>query len=198
MNKITTTNSVFPPQIAWLFQKQPLLLGESRRDYDQVCKSLIRSIQPQNHLEWLLLKQAIDFYWETIRWSKAKAAIVHMTFPEALRLVLETIVEGEGDDRRRAVQDHVDSWYTNMEKQEATRKLLMKHLIDESDIVAQAMTLRMPELERIDRALEKNRAGFNATLREIEHYRIAGIWKGGKDLQQIVEAELSSMIPNFR
>ena len=195
MNKITTTNSVFPPQIAWLFQKQPLLLGESRRDYDQVCKSLIRSIQPENHLEWLLVKQAVDYCWEIIRLSKFKAAIVNMTWREALQLVLETIVGGDEDERRRAVQEHVDGWYTTPEAQQATIKLLEKHLINTDDITAQAMALRLPELERIDRSLEKNRAGLNATLREIEHYRIAGIWKGGKDLQQIVDAELSSIIP---
>jgi hypothetical protein len=195
MNKITTTSSLFPPGIAWLFQKQPLLFGEKTREYEQVCKSLIRSIQPQNLLEWLLLKQAADLYWDTIRLSKAKVAIINMTFLEALRLVLETIVDGEGDDRGRAVQEHVDSWYMNMEKQEATRTLLEKRLILESDIIAQAMALRQPELDRIDRSLEKTRAGLNATLREIAHYRIAGTWKGDKDLQQTVDAELSLIIP---
>jgi hypothetical protein len=172
-----------------------LLCGESRREYDEICKSLILSIGPQNHLEWLLLKQVLDLYWEILRLSKAKAALINMSWNEALRQSFESILPGDEDERRLAAQAHVDGWYTDLQNQESGRKLLLKHGIDTDDITAQAMTLRLPEIEIVDRLLEKKRVVQMATLREIEHYRLAGTWNGGKSLQQTVDEGLSSIIP---
>ncbi len=193
-NTITAVTDV-PPEIAWIFQKTPLLIGESTRAYDGICMALIRSIGPQHHLEWLLLKQVLDLYWEIHRWTKFKSDIVNMSWREALRQAFESIIEGEDDDRRCTAQKHVDEWYSTPAAQESTRRLLLKHGIDEEAITTQAMALRLPELEMIDKRLERARVSQMATLREIEHYRVAGTWQAGKGLQQIVDAEVSSIIP---
>ena len=37
MNKAIATVTAFPPEIAWLFRKPPLLFGESGREYEQTA-----------------------------------------------------------------------------------------------------------------------------------------------------------------
>jgi len=195
MNQVAVPKIDLPPEIARIFRKPPLLVGESSREYAEICKSLVHTINPQNHLEWLLLKQVLDLYWEILRLSRFKTEIVNMCWCEALRQAVESILEGEDDERRRAAQEHVDGWFATLEAQEATRKLLLKHGISEDAIMAQAMVLRLPELQVIDKLLERARVSQMATLREIEHYRAAGTWQVAKGLQQIVDEELSSIIP---
>ena len=195
MNEVAVPKIGFPPEIARIFRRPLLLVGEISRDYEEICKSLVHSIKPQSLLEWLFLKQVLDLYWETLRLYKFKTEVVNMTWCEALRQAVESILEGEDDERRRAAQEHVDAWFSTMEAQESTRKLLLKHGISEDAITAQAMALRLPELEVIDKLLAQARVSQMATLREIEHYRAAGTWQVAKGLQQIVDAELSSIIP---
>lgn len=97
--------------------------------------------------------------------------------------------------RKLVRHPHVDEWFSTVEAQESVRKLLLEHGIDEDAIMTQAMASWLPDLEMIDKQLERKRVSQMATLREIEHYRAAGTWEAGKGLQQIVDEEMSSIIP---
>ena len=55
------------------------------------------------------------------------------------------------------------------------------------------MALRFVETEMVDRRLERVRISYIATLREIEHYRVAGTWQRPSKLIQIADAAVNSI-----
>jgi hypothetical protein len=88
MNEVATKYDI-PADLIGFFAKPPLLISESRRDYEQLLKGMIKMIEPSNTIEWLLLKDIVDVYWENRRLGKMKAALVNVTWKEALRRILE-------------------------------------------------------------------------------------------------------------
>jgi hypothetical protein len=68
------------------------------------------------------------------------------------------------------------------------RELLQKHQLDEDAIVAQATALGLPELDMLDRKIERARVSRMVILRDIEYHRVAGTWKMPNDLLKIVDA----------
>jgi hypothetical protein len=111
--------------------------------------------------------------------------------PSPLGQLLESILEGDEERRHRAALEQVDAWFVHGE--DSILALLRKHGLDEDDITTQATRLRLPELEMIDRRLERARINQMVTLREIEHYRAAGTWQRPKGLPQIVDAAVNSI-----
>jgi hypothetical protein len=192
MNK-SIDKTPIPLEIERVFEHPPLMIGERARAYNTVRDALINAIRPQNYIEWLLLKQAADLYWETIRLGKQKAALVAMSWREALGQLLESILEGDEEQRRRGAQEKVNAWFGSSDAQDSVQALLRKHGFDEDTVNTHAMAIRWSELEIIDRRLERVRISQMATLREIEHYRVAGTWQRPSELIQIVDAAVSAI-----
>jgi hypothetical protein len=72
---------------------------------------------------------------------------------------------------------------------------LLRHNLTEDAIAAQAMALRLPELNLIDRRLERALVSRMAVERDIEHHRAAGSWQTPMGFPQIVDATAVSISP---
>jgi hypothetical protein len=187
MNK-TSNECTVPSEIAVFFKKPPLLIGESPSEYEAVFASLVSAVGPNNAFEWLLFKDLVDLSWDIRRLGKSKAAVINMNWKEALRMIAESLLEGDDEEHIRLAQELADQWFVSAEAREAVLKLLQRHQLAEDAIVAQATALGLHELEMLDRKIERARVSRMGILRDIEHHRVAGTWKMTKDLLQIVDA----------
>jgi hypothetical protein len=177
------------------------LSNESRHEYDAMLNALAGSIKPTNPMEWLLVRNVSNMFWEERRLERCKSEIIHMTWKDALVVLLESILDGNAEERRRAAEEHGASWLKNEE--DARQQILVlvgRYDLSIDSIAAQAMTLRLPEIEMIDRRLDRLRITKMAMLREIEHYRGAGTWQLPKDLPQIVDTAANSapLVPKLK
>jgi hypothetical protein len=191
MNEVATKYTI-PAELQRFFEKPPILINESRRDYDQVLWSTIEAIEPKNTFEWILLKDLVDLTWEIRRLGKDKAALTNMTWKEALRMILESLLDGDPEERRRVAQERANAYFTE-EGRAWVMTFLRTHELTEDAIAAQAMTLRLPELEIFDRQTERARVTRMAIARDIQHHRVAGSWKRPDDLLAIVDAKATSI-----
>jgi hypothetical protein len=191
MNEIATKHAI-PAELQGFFEKPPILINESRRDYDQVLTGTIETIEPQNTLEWSLLKDLVDLTWELRRLGKAKAALMNTTWKDALRMILESHLEGDPDDRSYTAREFTDAYLTK-DGRDRVMKFLLKHELTEDAIAAQAMALRLPEIDIIDRQMERARVTRMAIARDLQYHRVAGSWKRPDDLLAIADAKASSI-----
>jgi hypothetical protein len=183
-----------PPKIESFFMKPPLLIGESRLEYERMFTALANTIRPQNPIEWILVGDILNLSWEIRRLSKTKAGLINMYWKVAIRMIVESLLDADHEDRSRFSQELADGWFTGEEAKETIKALLAKHQLTEDAIAAQAMSLRLPELDIIDRKMERALVNRMALMRDIELHRAAGTWKMPKDLLQIVDAA-SELIP---
>ena len=93
-----------PEGVEFVFHSLPIVKGESQVDYERLLHSLVEMIEPQNVMEWILLKTLLDLIWEERRYMKAKAAVTSTTVKEALRLILETLLPADLEERTWAAQ----------------------------------------------------------------------------------------------
>jgi len=177
-----------PPKIESFFMKPPLLIGESRLEYERMFTAVANTIRPQNTIEWMLVSDIMNLSWEIRRLGKAKAGLINLNWKDAIRMIVEALLDSDQEERSRVSQELADGWFTSAEAKQEIQALLEKHRLAEDAIAAQAMSLRLPELDMIDRKMERTLVSRMAIMRDIEHHRIAGSWKMPKDLLQIVDA----------
>jgi hypothetical protein len=173
------SRSVFaniPEGVEFVFHSLPIVKGESQVDYERLLHSLVEMIDPQNVMEWVLLKNLLDLIWEERRYMKAKAAITSMTVKEALRLILESILPADLAERTWAVKKYAEDWFKGDEERLAVLKLMEPYGLSEDSVVAQALTLRLPEIEKLEQVLRQVRLGKAATTRELEYLRVNSMW----------------------
>jgi hypothetical protein len=177
---------VVPPGIARFLKKPPLLVTESRQDYEEFFNSVAQAIAPTNSLEWIATGNYVDQKWEIKRLRYGKAAIINATRQEAFRTVFESILP-ETDDRIEAAAKMADQWFVNPSERPILLELLKMHDLDDDAISAQALVMRAPELEMIDRAIQRLEIVSMAQLREIEFHRRASSWRAPESLMEIVD-----------
>jgi hypothetical protein len=187
---MNTTSNKFavPSEIAVFFKKPPILISEDPSEYEAVFASLFNAVGPHNAFEWLLFKDLVDLSWEIRRLGKSKAAVINMNWKEALRMTAESLLEVDDEERSRVAHELADHWFASAEARATVLELLQKHQLAEDAIVAQATALGLPELDVLDRKIERARVSRMVILRDIEHHRVAGTWKMPNDLLPIVDA----------
>jgi hypothetical protein len=191
MNEVTTNYNT-PEELIGFFQKPPILISENRRHYEDMLKGMIKVIEPSNTLEWLLVRDLVDVTWENRRLGKMKAALVNVTWKEATRTILESLLVGNQEERRRAAHEHAEAYFTD-EGRSVVQTILRRHELTEDAIAAQAMAVRLPELDIIDRQMERARVTRMAIARDIQHHRAAGSWKRPDELLRVVDATASAI-----
>ena len=177
---------VVPPEIARFSMRPPLLVTESRQDYDALFNSVAQTIAPTNNLEWISTGNYVDLVWEIRRLRRAKAGIINATRHEAFRTVFESILP-DTDDRVELAARLAREWYEKPDERTAIIDRLAKHDLDDDAISAQAFALRSPEIEKIDRMMQQLEISSMAQLREIEFHRRATSWRTPKSLSQVVD-----------
>jgi len=184
--------SIHPPELDLLFRNPPLLLNELRSAYELLYKATESAMDPQNIMERLLVYDVVNLTWELVRAGRDKANLVNMTWKEATCMVLEALLAGDPDERRLIAQERADAFFT-AEGRAWVVNCLAEHKLTIDAIAAQAMTLRLPELDIIDRQTERFRFSRMAIARDYTYHRVAGSWKGPKNLLAIVDAEAKAI-----
>jgi hypothetical protein len=189
---MNNTEFTIPAGLQGYFRKPPLLISESRSDYDKMLNDTIIAFAPTNTFEWLLVKDIADLTWELRRLGKNKAGIVNLTWKEAINMIVASLLTGDQEERRRVAQERADVYFTE-EGQNWVLTLLAKHELTVDSIAAQATTLRLPELNILDRRMERIRVSRMAIARDISYHRVAGSWKGPEKILALVDAKVNSI-----
>jgi hypothetical protein len=174
-----------PTQLARLFQRPALLVTESSAEYDGLFMAVAETIEPDDNIEWIGVGKYVSFVWEAVRWRRAKADIINMTFPEALMTVVEALPDS--DDRADVAAHMVDDWYEKPQERQTVIDLLAKHGLSPDAVAAEAIALRSDELERLDRMLQQVELAAMAQLREIAFHRRASSWRPPNRLKEIID-----------
>lgn len=181
---------VIPVELQRFFANPPLRINESRTIYDAVLMATIEAIDPRDAYEWLLAKDLVDLTWQIRGVAKDKADMVNATWKEALRMLLETLLDGDPQERRCVAQARAQEFFTEKGR-EWVVTFLADHQLTDDAIAAQAAALRLPELDIMDRQMERARLARMAIARDLLHHRVAGSWKRPDDVVAIVDARAS-------
>ncbi len=179
MAKQTSKNTVpalidYSQELRSLFGKPPLLANEDPAAYEASLSNFGLAVQPRDAVEYMLVKDVNDLNWDIQRMRRAKAAMIDVSQKEGLRSILESVLETEslqGRDRMLEADLKSDDWYTKPQIRQELTALLQRYQLSEAAIPAQAMALRLRELEKVETMIASAEMRRNAALRELRVYR---------------------------
>jgi hypothetical protein len=192
MKEVTKTKYPIPAELQGFFDNPPILINERVDEYYQLRTGIIETIEPKNTYEWMWVKSLLTYTWEDRRLGKMKADLVNLTWREALRTILESLLPGDLAERCSVARECSEGYF-GPEGCARVLTILTRHKLTEDAIAAQSLTLRLPELEVIDRQQHRAWLARIAIARDIVHHRIAGSWKRPEDVLAVVDARTSSI-----
>jgi hypothetical protein len=170
---MSKTDANFPAKTATrrpkpleLFGPSPLMEGEDIGLYDDLLIRISTAIKPSDILEDIWVREVLDLVWETFRLRRLKWTLLTATAVEGLTKVLGPLIGwGQGDDLARAWAARKPSAIKRVEEILASAELNM------DAVMAQTLSVKLDEIERIDRMIAMAETRRNITLREVDRHR---------------------------
>jgi hypothetical protein len=157
-----------------LLPRPPLLMTESREDFDQVRNALEREIQPQGIIEQMYVNDMACTVWEIRRLRRCKDTIVNLAFRTGLERVIKQLLREPGElfNRDDEFEDLALRWFTDPKAKKEVSELLGKFQLDEIAIEAEAIRESSQDLEQLDRMLRSLEARRDRALALVAEYRV--------------------------
>ena len=147
----------------------PRLTGEDSRGYFRLLESIFDEVQPADIFERIWTRELADLIWETFRWRGLMVNLIIATEQEALQCVLRPLFGQLSSEKADAL-----AWRHRMKEPgaaEEVQRLLEKAGLTWDAVKAEALSLRIDDVERFSRMIVSAEKRRDATLQEIEHRR---------------------------
>src|SRR5215470_2591213 len=187
-NPKPSTTPTSPPERAGrlaLFGPAPLLEGEDTAAYDELLVQISAAVKPADILEEIWVRDVVDLVWEALRLRRLKANLMTAVAHEGLRTILGPLI-GWDDARHLA-----EAWATREPSAiKQADELLGSAGLTMDAVMAQALSRKLDDIERIDRMIATAEGRRNAILRDGDRHRTTWGQNLRRAAQQIEAAEI--------
>ena len=152
----------------------PLLITESKADFDRIRDALKEEIKPRGILEQIYVEDMAYLSWEVLRLRRSKAAIVNLAFRAALKELITQLLREPGQYTHELgdqPEELARDWFSDPKVKKQVADLLQEYDLDESAIEAEAIRQSADDLERIDRLMASAEARRDKALVCVAQYR---------------------------
>jgi hypothetical protein len=166
---------------------RPVLLeGEDAAAYDRLLAKVTAAVRPMDIIEEFWVRDVVDLMWEALRLRRLKANLLHACAAKGLRKVLEPLVEF-GD-----LSGLVEAWYAREpDALQEVEELLAKAGLNTGHVMAQTLSHKLDDVERIERMLAQAEGRRHVVLREVDRHRAAVASRLRLASEEIQDAEFS-------
>jgi hypothetical protein len=145
----------------------PIIYGEAKDAYDAFFARVQASVQPNDIFEEIWVRDVVDLVWWAQRLRRLRDNLLVATTQDAIAAVMRPII---GNDAYILAA----GWaWREPESVEKLQSYLRQTELSMDVVMAQALQIRLNDIERIDGMSMKAEARRNAALREIERHRAA-------------------------
>jgi hypothetical protein len=157
-----------------LLPKAPLLITESKEEFDHLCNALKEEIKPRGIIEQMYVDDIAGLVWEILRFRRSKTAIINLAFRSALtEVVTQLLREPEGSHLfvKNRAEELAHKWFSDPDAKEEVVERLQEFNLDETAIGAEAFRKTADDVERIERLMALAEARRDKALACIAQYR---------------------------
>ena len=152
----------------------PLLITESRDEFNLIRDNLNDQIKPRGIIEQMYVEDIAYLVWEILRLRRSKAAIINLAFRDALTEVVTQLLSNPGE-RKYHLKDRAEKlareWFSDPDVKKQIAGLLREFDLDETALEAEAFRKSADDLEGIDRLMASAEARRDKALVCIAQYR---------------------------
>ena len=161
-------------ELSSVLPRAPLLITESKDEFDQIHNALDDQIKPRGIIEQMYVEDIAHLVWEVLRLRRSKVAIVNMAIRAALTKVITQLLLKPGGSYReveKRAEEMAYKWFSDPDVKNQIARLLQKFDLNETAIQAEAFRESADDLERIDRLMASAEARRDKALVCIAQYR---------------------------
>ena len=149
-----------------LFGPPPLFEGEDAKAYDKFRTLIYTAVKPVDILEEIWVRDFVDLAFEVFRLRRLKANVM---MANAYKGLSETLAPLVGHSEAETL---AEAWAARKsDVAEEVDKALASAGLSMDAIMAQTLSLKLDDIERIDHMTAIAEARRNAALREIDRHR---------------------------
>ena len=161
----------------------PLFEAEDTAAYDELLVRISGTVKPADIFEEIWVRDIVDLVWEAFRLRRLKANLMTAVAHKGLREILEPLI-GWTDARNLA-----EAWAARERSAiKQADELLASAGLTMDAVMAQSLSLKLNDIERIDRMIAAAEMRRNAILREIDRHRTTWGQELRRAAQQAEEA----------
>ena len=145
-----------------------LLEGEDIGEYERLLARVTAAVVPADIIEEFWVRDVVDLVWEALRLRRLKASLLLSSTAAGLQKVLAPILEYS------ELEPLVEAWYGRDES--ALKKVatsLEQAGLTMDHVMAETLSAKLDDVERIDRMIANAEARRHVVLREIDRHRAA-------------------------
>jgi hypothetical protein len=123
-------------------------------------------VKPADILEEVWVRDVVDLVWEILRLRRLKTSLLTVSAHKGLERILECFMAWE------AANDLAKRWAAgDQSATEEVSTLLASAGVTMEAVMAQTLSVKIEDIERIDRMIMNAEARRNASLREVDRHR---------------------------
>jgi len=181
------------------WRSRAVLPGESREDYERLLAQLTADLSPRDLVEEFWVRDVVDLVWESGRLRRLKVALLESSSKEGKSRILGPLSSklGPGFDGVFAADGLAESWYLrNPQALRAVNALLQEVGLTLEAVMAQTLSAKLDDIERIDRMISLLEARRSAAIRELDRHREALARRADRAAQAIEDAAFTEVPAN--
>jgi hypothetical protein len=183
-DKWSKRTKAVPPRFS-----NPVLISESRPNFDALCHQLEQDLKPQGIIESAIVERIAEMLWEVRRYQRVKTNLINLAFKEALLDLLQQL--GQDEEEAEALSER---WFNEPEAKREVVELLQQVGLDEYAIEAEAVRKTSKELETVESILGSLETRFKNALRALDEYKDLTV-RSRTGSNSVIEAEPVARLP---
>jgi hypothetical protein len=136
-----------------LFANTPVLITESKEDYEAIYKDIERRVRPQDIIEQFEASNVSWLVWDVLRYQRSKIAIINAGMRSALEQIFDQLLRDPGTDHYGQISEEAE-------------ELAWKWFRDPT-----AIRNALAQIEPLDKLIASAEARLHQALRFIAEYR---------------------------
>jgi hypothetical protein len=141
----------------------PLLITESDEEFNRIRQALYDETKPNGVIEEMYVEELAENIWQILRLRRCKAGIINLAFHDSSAKILKKFMETGPDVAR--------DWISVPKLAQKVENRLAEFKLDSSVVIADAINVKSPDLEKIDNLIVSFETRRDKVLLRVAHYR---------------------------
>lgn len=165
IDEVAPTQEIASTRLA-LFGPPPLLEGEDPAAYDELLARVSGAVKPADILEEIWVRDYVDLAWEILRLRRLKSQLLTANVHRGLKEILDRLCGYHHAEKLSADWANGDG-----DAIEEVDERLANAGLSKNEVMAQTLSVKIEDVERIDRMIMNAEARRNVVLREVDRHR---------------------------
>jgi hypothetical protein len=170
----------------------PVIAGEDANEFNELLDRVRADAKPKDMIEEILVRDFVDLVWDIRRLRRLKANLLQANSHEGVGRLLLARADMAG---MLEVDEPSRKWAKRQSVKKVEKRLASAGLMIDA-VMAETLSVKLDDIERIERMITTAEARLEANLRELDRHRAVLAQALKRATKGAEDAEFEDVAPN--